>query len=464
MSGFWIFLLVDVIAVVLVISSCPLRGLSRVLAPETFVTAVLFAVFAIRPLYADRRFYGQVPTLDGQITASMVGTVLLWSIAAGVMWRDRGFAVRCTPVRASGNSSPNISPSRVVFVSVAALAIYFVGLAALIGPSAVAAMFGGRRSGLASTGVPEFWVSVPLAGSIASAVLILSRRSCVLSVPDWLAVGICTSGTLVAVSSEGSRRYIIPAILIVAIALLMRRPLRVRMWQLPVGVLVFAFMAILPTVRSAGARRGGENILSASMRSFSDEGGIAGSLRYMFTSFDTEMYDFIAMLAPELKSGRISLGWGRGTIIEFIAHPFPKALTPFAERTLELKQFLFNYQCLDGFCNAPFPVLSAGGTFYFDGWYFGVLIGGVGTGFILRWLSQRWSHSSEFSIQQNIFTSVCASYAMIAVRTDTIYAIWWCIYALVVAFAVVVALGARQSSPSNGWRGVNRRNLRQYNG
>lgn len=449
MSSFWAFFLIDAIPIIFVIASCPLKGLSRLLAPDTLVVIVLFSVFAVRPLFLNRLFYGLMPTHDGEIVASVVGTLLLWSIAIGVYLSSH----RYVNARASESytTASKVEPAnhdsypsavRAVLITIVALVFYFGAQVAFFGLSAVTGMAAGRTA--TAVGVPEVIVSIPLAGSIASAALILSRMSRNIFLSEWLAIGFCSSASLIATSLGGDRRYMIPAILIVVIALLMRRPLRIRLWHLPMGLLALSFLAALPNIRSAGARKGGEGLVGAFIRSFSESGGLRGLGQAFFVSYDTEMYDFTALLAEELDAGRLQLGLGSGTIIEFISHPFPKNITPFVERTLVLKEALFNYGCIGGSCKTPFPVLSAGGTLFLDGWYLGVVIGGVALGFGSRRLSQRWARAAKLSIPQNLVTAICSSYALIAARTDTIYAIWWCIYALIIAAVIVVVLGVNR--------------------
>ena len=422
---------------------------------------ILYAVFAVRPLFVERfrpsaisgsGFYGLVPSLEGQITASVVGSVLLWSIAVGALWQTQRYK-RHDQLRGgaqpaddpAANVQTDFQPGRAVLITVTSLALYAAVLIAIMGFSGFLALSGGRSAEAAMDFVPELITVIPLAGSIASAVLILSAGANRIGLSGWLAIGFCAAASVVTVSQLGTRRYIIPALLIVVTALLMRRPTRVRIWHLALGALALIALAVLPYVRSAGSRVAGESLLDALIRSI-DETGPFGAGASFFTSYDTQMYDYIAVLASEFQNGNLQLGWGRGTIIEFIARPFPSSMTPFLERSSEFKIHLFNYSCFGADCPAPNPVLSVGGMLFFDGWYIAVLIGGLVLGLIVRALAHRWAMASSLTAAQNIFTAVCASYAMIAVRTDTVFAIWWCIYTLVIAWLVLSAMGKRRKS------------------
>lgn len=457
MSNFWLFALVDLVPVAIVIATNPLKGVSRLVAPDTLVMVMLYAIFGIRPLFADRfspstlrasgGFYGLVPSHEGQMTASYVGLILLWSIAIGAMWYThlRKRRSRQNPDENAAGSleldhtaSRHLRPGRAVLVTICALAIYSAILIMFMGLSGFLAMSGGRSAEAWTGSTPEIVMIFPLAGSVASATLIMSARPGRIDFKSWLAIGFCTAATLGAVSQLGQRRLIVPAILIVTIALLMRRPVRLRLSHIVVGVSGLMVLAILPNVR--GGRRG-EGLFESIVRFIGDDGPM-NAFASFFTSYDTEMYDYIAMLAPSVANGRLELGLGSGTVLEFLAHPLPATLTPFLERSTELKIYLFNYYCFSyGSCGQPNPVISVGGTLFFDWGHVGVLLGGVLVGAAVRALSWRWSRAASLTTSQCVITAVCASYPMVAARTDTVFAIWWCLYTLIIAVLVIAAMG-----------------------
>lgn len=489
MSTFWLLAIVDLIPVAFVVYSSPLRGLSRLLAPDTLVVAILYAIFAIRPLYTDRflpsklsgsGFYGFIPTLDGQMTASVVGLLLLWSIAAGVLWSNAAGGFWQTQHKQEGQSAGNLwgglqseeampqhlRPSRAVAVTLLALAFYAAILIQFMGFAGFLAMAGGRSAEAATGSVPQIVMTIPIAGSVAGALLILTAPTVHFDAARWLAIGFCVSTSLMMTSQLGTRRYIIPSVLILATALLMRRPVRARVWHLAVGLGVLIFLVTLANTRAAGARMEGENLFGATIRTVHDF-GVRDLAAFFFTSYDTSMYDYIAVLAPDLESGYLKLGLGSGTVGEFFANPFPAALTPFVERSTELKAHLFNYACIGPGC-PPNPVISVGGTLFFDWGYLGVVIGGVVVGLVIRALAYRWSRAATMSTSQNIITAVIGSYAMIAARTDTVWAIWWCIYTLIIAAAVLAAMGGgsiflrRSRSRTDGYSTLQRPKLGRH--
>ncbi|MGV0642455.1 hypothetical protein ABQE44_03535 [Mycolicibacterium sp. XJ2546] len=340
----------------------------------------------------------------------------------------------------SDTTSSRLRPGIAVLITLAALAVYFAVLIKVMGISGVLAMSGGRSAEAHPESVPEILMQLPLAGSIASATLILMARTDRIRIASWFTIGFCTASTVVTVSQLGSRRLMIPAVLIVVTALLMRRPVRLQLWHLVAGSLVFLALMTMPMVRGAGGRHGDEGIFAALARAVRETGPV-DAVEYFVTSYDTIMYDYIAVLASELENGRLGLGWGRGTILEFLAHPFPASMTPFLERSSALKAHIFHYACFGPECPVRNPVISVGGTLFFDWWHIGVLIGGVIVGFAIRAIADRWSRAANLSTSQNVITAVCASYAMIGARTDTIFAIWWCIYTIIIALLILAAMG-----------------------
>jgi hypothetical protein len=470
MSPFWLIALVNLVPVAIVIASCPLRGLSRVLAPDTQLVAVLYAIFAIRPLFSQRfqasesnlyrGFYGLLPTYEGQMTASLVGMLLLWSIAIGAFfrsqWRNgadpryyRSPALNPLLVNANMASLPHV---RALICAVAAIVLYFATLVTLLGVARVLAMSRGRSAASAPQGLPEIVGILPLAGSIAAATIILMARGRPIGFSTWLSISACTALSLVAVSQLGNRRFMIPSLLIVGTALLMRKPARIRLWHAAVGLLTLLIFAVVPYVRSEGNRNGLS--FPQAIARYVGETGFSGTIRNIFTTYDTEMYDYIAVVAPRLASGRADYGYGAGTILEFLTRPLPASLLENAERSNKIREYVFNYDCGIS-CGLPFPVPSLGGVLYFDGWYIGVVLGGILAGIATRALAYRWSHAATSTVAQNVFTAVFSSYVGIAARTETVYALWQAIYTAMIAAVVLLVLGQLvHHSGQDGSRGA----------
>jgi len=379
------------------------------------------------------------------MTASLVGAFLLWSIAIGAFfysrWRNgpdpryyRSPALNPLPVNANSPSLPHV---RALICAVAAIVLYFAALMALLGVARVLAMSRGRSAASAPQNLPEIIGVLPLAGSIAAATIILMARGRPIGFSAWLSIAACTALSLMAVSQLGNRRFMIPSLLIVGIALLMRKPVRIRLWHGVVGLLTLLIFAVVPWVRSEGNRNGLS--FPEAIARYLSETGFFGTIRNIFTTYDTEMYDYIAVVAPRLASGRADYGYGTGTVLEFLTRPLPASLLENVERSNKVREYVFNYDCGIG-CGLPFPVPSLGGVLYFDGWYIGVILGGILAGITTRALAQRWSRAATNTVAQNVFTAVFASYVGIAARTETVYALWHSIYTAIIAAGVLFVL------------------------
>jgi hypothetical protein len=238
--------------------------------------------------------------------------------------------------------------------------------------------------------------------------------------------------SLVMVSALGTRRFMIPAVLMPICAALIRRPAKLRLWHLAVGFLGLLFVAIVPMVRSAGARLPGENLLTASLR-YASEQGIGGILEPIFASYDTEMLDYIALASSRIHSGWLSLGLGRGTLLEFILRPLPGSMLSHPAWSDEV---LINLWGGTGCGNPYCPVASVAGVTYFDGGYPLVIVGSLAFGFGLRWLATRWVYNGHLGDFRATAVAIASSFALVAARTNTVHATWWCIYTLIIAWLI----------------------------
>jgi hypothetical protein len=241
------------------------------------------------------------------------------------------------------------------------------------------------------------------------------------------------------VSALGTRRFMIPAVLMPISAALIRRSARLRLWHLAIGFVGLLFVAIVPMVRSAGARLPGENLLTASFR-YASERGIEGILEPIFASYDTEMLDYIALVSSRIHAGWLSFGLGRGTLLEFILRPVPASMlgqTPWSDKVL------INLWGGTG-CGHPYcPVASVAGVTYFDGGFPLVIVGSFAFGFVVRWLATRWVYNRHLGDFRATVVAIASSFALVAARTNTVHATWWCIYTLIIAGAIYGIFSAR---------------------
>lgn len=373
-----------------------------------------------------------VPTEEGVSIALIVGAMALI-----------GFSLGAASVRRQGRSTKAglaISHTKNVeriyfpagFVVLAALggtATYVVALTLFAGPGIFGQLRNGRSAEVNIGGTPEFVMFLPLTGAIAVALFMLGNKYRKLTRLEILIAVLAVTTSLALVSQLGNRRFIIPAVLIPVISALMRRPARIRLWHIVVSFVGVLLLAIIPMVRAAGARRPGENLLSASWRYLHEE-GFSGVLRPVFVSYDTEMFDYIAIVAPGLDGS--AYGWGRGSLLEFATRPLPESWNGNPAWSERLLTQLFGGGCGDPVC----PVASLPGVLYFEGGFIVVLLGSVATGAFLRSLAVKWKYNGNITIGSQLCVVIISSFALVAVRTNTVHASWWILYSLLIALVL----------------------------
>lgn len=442
--------LVAVLTLTYVLASNPNRGLGRFLAPDSMATIMLIAIFTIRPMFTNRfdelPWYGlYVPNSAEETVALGVGITGLTGFLLGVfIARLRPAKLKALQSQEAGRRSYEgwfFGRGKLVFTTAAGLGAYVTLLIAAAGPGIIRQLAGGRSSEVTLGGVPEIVLMIPLAGSIAAAFFILGAKKRQLNLVDLTLIIGCTAASILMVSQLGTRRFIIPAMLLPVLAALIRKPTRVKAKHVVIGAATVLFLAIVPMVRAAGARRVGENLATASWRYFQEE-GVGGVLRPVFASYDTEMFDYIAVASRGLSGEEYGLG--RGTIIEFLARPIPSFtgigdLTgmPFSDQMITK---LFGGGCGQPFC----PVASLPGVLYFDGGFILVFLGSVAFGAALRATANRWVYNQGLSPFQMFAIVSISSFALVAARTNTIHTMWWCIYTLIIAYAIIKTLGVKE--------------------
>ena len=200
----------------------------------------------------------------------------------------------------------------------AALLIMVVWLAAIIyygGANFLTVLFAGR-----SRAVDRLYGFLPVAIPVlpvASAAVAAYGRLCteegwgmsgLRRAQYWLVIAMCAAPSL----GVGNRRFIIP-VLIAGLIGSFRSTSEKKLGLLPAlaGVGVFLLLAVLPFVRSAGSRAESADVPGA-VADYSSQQGLQGVLNNFFVSYDTEMFNYIAYVAPRLGDS-LPYGYGRGT-------------------------------------------------------------------------------------------------------------------------------------------------------
>jgi hypothetical protein len=448
-----ISLVIGVLATIYVVGSTANRGLARFLAPESIAIIMLFAIFSVRPLFSNRfaeqTFYGYVPSLVGERTALLAGIVCMACFAAGCFFwsvRPARAAELAARVPKPEKRLVNLSAKKVLVVSVVGAVVYALMLVAIAGTGTVAALSGGRSADVVIAGVPEVILLVPMTGSIVTTLFIINRRHAMIIKSEAIYCVAAVGVSLVLLSQLGNRRFLIPAALMPLMAMLVRKTMRIRAYHVVLALVGFVFIAIVPMVRSAGARMPGENLLTASWRYLGDR-GISGVLTPVFASYDTEMLDYIALMSQKITADTgIGFGMGRGTILEFLLRPLPSSVTG-VQYSDQLLTSIWGGGCGQPVC----PVASVAGVFYFEGGLIAVALGTFAFAAVLRFLSNRMAYSSGLKLLPITCVTVASAFALIAARTNTIHSLWWVLYALALVLVVyrVVSSPATTTPRSN---------------
>jgi hypothetical protein len=426
-------LVVAAVVLTYTLRSHPSRGLGRLASPDSMALFVLIAIFAVRPLFThrlDAGLYGYALDESSVERAVVIGATCLGAFGLGVFFATarpaRQAKLSALPARARRRT--NITAGGVLLVTVVGVASYLVALLVLAGVGTVTALAGGRSTDTSTAGIPEIIFVVPLAGSISVSLFLLARVETPIKRREAVTLLVCVALSLVILSALGTRRFMIPAVLMPISAALIRRPAKLRLWHLGAGFVGLLFLAIVPMIRSAGARLPGENLLTASFR-YASEQGIEGILQPIFASYDTEMLDYIALVSSRIHAGWLPFGLGRGTLLEFIFRPVPASKLSQVPWSDEL---LINLWGGSG-CGHPYcPVASVAGVTYFDGGFPLLIVGSFAFGFGLRWLATRWVYNRHLGDFRGTVVAVVSSFAVVAARTNTVHATWWCLYTLII--------------------------------
>lgn len=430
-------LILSLLTLLYVLVSSPLSGLGRFVAPDAAATVMLLAIFGIRPMFEDRfkteAWYGAyTPTEEGELIALYVGMFAFAGLAVGVFLakvRPKKRELMLARPAFDPEKSFTFSAKQVLILTVLSTAGYIGLLVVLAGPGIIRLMSGGRSADFQIGGVPEIVMMIPMVGPVAAGLFLIVNRGRPLERPELVLILASIAISAVLLAQLGNRRFIIPAILIPVSTALIRKSVRVKLWHIGLGAVAMMFIAIVPMVRAAGARRAGENLLTASFRYFQEE-GFSGVIRPIFVSFDTEMFDYIAIASRSFKDG--SFGYGRGTFVEFLLRPVPSGIIDGTQWSDAVMARLFGGGCGQPVC----PVAALPGVLYFDGGMAAVFLGSVAAGAGLRFLTNRWVFNTNLSTFQILAVAIVSSFALVAVRTNTIHALWWALYTVILSFAV----------------------------
>ncbi|GAA4752148.1 hypothetical protein GCM10023199_34370 [Actinomycetospora chibensis] len=266
--------------------------------------------------------------------------------------------------------------------------LLWVALQALIGGGAgyLATLFAGRNevNSEIQTNVPNLVGALPMVGAIMVCIVrlrISSSRPLKVSERLWFWMAVALA--LIPPLALGTRRFILP----VLVALLLcvstnkwKRVLSPRIF-LP-AIVVTLLLMVTPFVRSEGSRGESDSLVGAALEYVVNE-GVGEPVRQFFVSYDTEMFNYVALSSIARQSG-YPYGYGEATIGEAAVAALPANLSP---EDLFSDQFL--QATYGGSCGQPYcPVPSIVGLLMNDLDLVGVVIGMTLLGVILAQLSR----------------------------------------------------------------------------
>jgi hypothetical protein len=404
------------------------------------MTAMLVVIFAFRPWamarYAQYEFYG-LDVTSGIRHALVIGAAAMSFFAAGTLAASRSLTPRTTEASKPGVSGKPAAVGQFTVVALALLGTgaWAVGLSLYTGSPEILSLLGRGRSPEvthALAGLPTLLQALPLLGSAAATVYVVRyARLRTLTRSEVACLAIAVLLATAANLQLGTRRFVLTGVLVPFATIVFTRGGRLPRGTVPFSALGLLAAAAVPFVRSAGARRGDENILGATWRILVEDGPNEIFKRF-FTSYDTEMFSYIAYVGPRLGDG-IPLGLGRGTVREFLAFPLPAGW---------LDGPLFSDQLLISMLGAPCaprtcPVLSIVGVAYADFALPGVMVVMAVVGYAVRRFELK---ALQTSTDRNLLLlGTLAGFAIVIARTNAVHATWWMIYYLLyVAVAAVL--------------------------
>ncbi|MBD5785278.1 hypothetical protein IF650_03710 [Cellulosimicrobium terreum] len=396
--------LTTVMGLVLLLGAGGLRR-GALLGPLGLATGMLVAVFGVRPLLMAQRdsfdFYGLRVT-DGFVLASWIGLVALVCLYTGYGLASlaRRSRLRVGPPGRAARPRPAVPdpavPDPVVpdpalpeppmraalLTAVVLVGAWFVALAAFGGGiSFLALMFAGRSDQVAArmSGLPALVMALPVVGALVLAVVrVQLERVRRLSAGERLAFWATIAAAVVPATALGTRRFLLPVLILALVAALAPSwNRRVRASQVALGIGALVVLATVPFVRSAGSRTPGTSLTGA-MVDYYGSTGPTSVVEKFFLSYDTEMFSYVAYVAPRLGAD-MPWGRGRGTVVELLTAPLPAGVVSESWSNERLTS-LFGGSCGEFLC----PVPSLPGALYFDLAMVGVVLGMVLFGWAVR--------------------------------------------------------------------------------
>ncbi|MEX5270575.1 hypothetical protein [Kocuria sabuli] len=408
------------------------------LAPYSLILLILLSIFGFRPLLmpnepASFAFYGY-NIASGYELASIIGFAGTIAFVVGYAARNL-YSQGKTPTSIPVPALPRLTPGRANCAAWVLLALWLLIMIVVGGgPGFLSLLFAGRSEAVnrVFAGLPAFVPALPVVACLMVATIRFKSERIRRYTPQQnLAYWIVAVAAVVPPSALGTRRFLIPSVIIMVVGSFAQTWNRkVRPAWLAAVVVAFLVLAIVPFVRSAGSRVGGRTDLLGAMSVYFRDEGARGTLDNFFLSYDTEMFNWLAYFGPRMGES-VPYGWGRGTIGELLASPLPASLAPLDRWNDVLLGYAFDTACsLETVC----PVPSIVGILFTDmswiGLIFGMFLLGVLAGGFERTLLYSSGNYTAALLLVAGFSVLFArgnsmAQAWIAVQ---VFVVWWVAY------------------------------------
>lgn len=424
------------------------------LSPFSQILLILISIFGFRPLLMSGEpesfiFYGY-NIANGHALASLIGFVGLLGFTLGYSFQRVAVSKRAAvgTVEELQFEPPVMSPERAAVVAWSLLAIWMLAMMFVGGgPSFLILLFEGRSEAVNKVfaGVPAIVPALPVVGCLmAATVRFRWERAHLYTRSQNITYWVLAVVAVIPPSALGTRRFIIPSVLIMLLGALANTWNRkVRPGWLLGGAAAFLVLAVVPFVRSAGSRVGGETDLLGAMSVYFRDEGLRGTLSNFFLSYDTEMFNYIAFFAPRMGE-TIPYGMGRGTVGEIFAMPIPAAFSPFDRWNDVLLNYAFASHCsLETVC----PVPSIIGVFYTDMSFPAVVAGMFILGITAANFERSILHSSG---NLTALLLLVGGFSVLFARGNSMAQLWIAVQVFVLwwmACKVALALSFRRPAP-----------------
>ncbi|MFJ5698442.1 O-antigen polymerase [Arthrobacter sp. NPDC093139] len=420
------------------------------LSPYSLVLLILLSIYGVRPLLMPGEprsfmFYGYSIT-SGFEQAALLGFLGIMAFILGYVAVKLGLTSKnsapmmTTIVNKTESRLHDSAPSRAAAAAWTLFAAWFAAMVALGGGIGfLAVLFAGRseQSLDALAGVPAFIFALPVIGCLLiAAVRLQHERATPYIKSQNIGYWLVAAASVVPPSALGTRRFLIPSLVIVLLGALANDWQRkIKLKWIVAGLGVFLALAAIPFVRSAGSRTSGSTDLLGSMAAYFREEGVRGALNNFFLSWDTEMFNYVAYLSQRMGD-EISFGLGRGTVGELLAMPIPAAISPFPRWNDMLLKYAFGSECsIETAC----PVPSIVGVLYSDlatpGLLLGmVLIGGMSARFEERLVAATGTRVGVLLLAAGFSVLVARGNSMAQVWLAVqCFVVWWLIHRIFLA-------------------------------